>query len=99
MQYLEVYEVMQGDADALVYELEHRKTEHSAIIEYMRHRNEVNAQINVLLNELVRDGVEEDLLPFIEKLTKFMSQDVLLVGRQYISFDEALYLVAGENFK
>jgi|GEM_PF-1037046 len=99
MQYLEVYEVMQGDADALVYELEHRKTEHSAIIEYMRHRNEVNAQINVLLDELLRDGVEEELLPFIEKLTRFMSQDVLLVGRQYISFDEALYLVAGENFK
>lgn len=32
-------------------------------------------------------------MPFIEKLTWFMNQDTLLVGRQYISFDEALYLV------
>lgn len=99
MQYLEIFEVMQGTADELIYELEHRKTEYSAIIEYMHHRNEANAQINNMLNELIADGAEDVLLPFIDKLTWFMSQDVLLIGRQYISFDEALYLAGGENFK
>lgn len=99
MQYLEMFEVMQGTADELIYELEHRKTEHSAILEYMHHRNEANAQINKTLNELVADGAEDALLPFIDKLTWFMSQDVLLIGRQYISFDEAFYLAGGENFK
>lgn len=98
MQYLEVYEVLQGDAEALIEELEHRKTGHSAILEYMQHRNEANAQLNSLLEELISDGADEELLPFIEKLTWFMSQDSLLIGRQYISFDEALYLVEGENF-
>ena len=34
-----------------------------------------------------------DLLkPFIEKLSWFMQQDEMMVGRQYLSFDEALYL-------
>ena len=99
MQYLEVYQVMQGNADSLIFELENRKTEHSVIIEYMQHRNEINEQLNVMLSELTEDGNIEELMPFIEKLTWFMSQDTLLVGRQYISYDEALYLVCGESIK
>lgn len=97
MQYLDVYHVMQGTADSLLAELESRKTEHSAIIEYMQHRNDINEQLNAMLNELTSDGPVDELMPFIEKLTWFMSQDTLLVGRQYISFDEALYLVCGES--
>lgn len=90
---------MQGNADSLIFELENRKTEHSVIIEYMQHRNEINEQLNVMLSELTEDGNIEELMPFIEKLTWFMSQDTLLVGRQYISYDEALYLVCGESIK
>ena len=96
MRYLDVYQVMQGNADSLLAELEKRKTEHSAILEYMEHRNEINKHLNSLLNEIVSDGSIDELMPFIEKLTWFMNQDTLLVGRQYISFDEALYLVCGE---
>lgn len=97
MEYLDVYQVMQGTAESLLAELESRKTEHSAILEYMQHRNEINEQLNAMLSELTSDGPVNELMPFIEKLTWFMSQDTLLVGRQYISFDEALYLVCGEN--
>lgn len=97
MQFLDVYQVMQGKADLLLAELESRMTEHSAILEYMQHRNEINEQLNALLNELISEGPADELVPFIDKLTWFMSQDILLVGRQYVSFDEALYLVCGES--
>ena len=97
MQFLDVYQVMQGKADLLLAELESRLTEHSAILEYMQHRNEINEQLNALLNELISEGPADELVPFIDKLTWFMSQDILLVGRQYVSFDEALYLVCGES--
>ena len=97
MQYLDLYQVMQGTAESLLAELKSRKTEHSAILEYMRHRNEINEQLNAMLSELTSDGPIDELMPFIEKLTWFMSQDILLVGRHYISFDEALYLICGES--
>ena len=97
MQYLDVYQVIQGTADSLLAELESRRTEYSAILEYLQHRNEINEQLNTMLNELISDGPVDELMPFIKKLTWFMNQDTLLVGRQYISFDEALYLVCGEN--
>lgn len=97
MQFLDVYQVMQGKAELLLAELESRMTEHSAILEYMQHRNEINEQLNTLLNELISEGPADELAPFIDKLTWFMSQDTLLVGRQYVSFDEALYLVCGES--
>ena len=97
LHYLEVYQVIQGTADSLIAEIQGRKTEHSAILEYMQHRNEVNKQLNAVLHELMSDGYVDELLPFIEKLTRFLSRDTLLVGRQYISFDEAMYIVCGEN--
>ena len=95
MQYISVYEVLEGNANALVEELKNRKTEHSYVLEYMRHRNEVNEQINKTLHELIEDGDIELLMPFIDKITWFIQQDELMVGRQYISFDEALCLVDG----
>ena len=95
MQYISVYEVLEGNANALVEELKNRKTEHSYVLEYMRHRNEVNEQLNKTLHELIEDGDIELLMPFIDKITWFIQQDELMVGRQYISFDEALCLVDG----
>ena len=99
MQYLDIYQVLQGDADSLLAELESRKTEYSGILEYMQHRNEINEQLNVMLTELTSEGSVDVLIPFIEKLTLFMNQDILLVGRQYISFDETIYLVCGDNIR
>ena len=65
------------------------------MLDYMRHRNEVNEQINNSLHELIEGGDVDLLMPFIEKITWFIQQDELMVGRQYISFDEALCLVDG----
>ena len=93
MQYISVYEILEGNAAALVDELKNRKTEHSYVLDYMRHRNEVNEQLNKTLHELIKDGDVDLLMPFIEKTTWFIQQDELMVGRQYISFDEALSLV------
>ena len=90
-----MYEVLEGDANALIEELERRKTEHSYVLDYMRHRNEVNEQINKSLHELVEGEDVGLLIPFIEKITWFIQQDELMVGRQYISYDEALCLVDG----
>ena len=59
----------------------------------MRHRNEVNEEINNSLHELIEGGDIDLLMPFIDKITWFIQQDELMVGRQYISFDEALNLV------
>lgn len=95
MQYISMYEVFEGNANALVEELKNRKTEHSYVLDYMRHRNEVNEQINNSLRELIEGGDADLLMPFIEKITWFIQQDELMVGRQYISFDEALCLVDG----
>ena len=36
MQYISVYEVLEGNANALVEELKNRKTEHSYVLEYIR---------------------------------------------------------------
>ena len=95
MQYISVYEVLEGNANALIEELKTRKTEHSYVLDYMRHRNEVNEQLNNSLHELIEGGDVDLLMPFIEKITWFIQQDELMVGRQYISFDEALCLVDG----
>lgn len=95
MQYISVYEVLEGNATALVDELRSRKTEHSYVLDYMRHRNAVNGQINNSLHELIEGGEVDLLMPFIDKIIWFIQQDELMVGRQYISFDEALYLVDG----
>lgn len=95
MQYVSIYTVLEGNANALVGELEKRKTEHSYILDYMRSRNEVNEQINRTLHELMEGDSVDLIMPFIENITRFIQQDVLIAGRQYISYDEALYLVDG----
>ena len=97
MQYLELYEVMQGDIDSLLSELEHKTAIHSSILEVMRYRNELNSEMNTTLKEILSYGSDEELLPFIDKLTWFMNQDTLIIGRQYISFDEALFLINRES--
>lgn len=68
------------------------------MLDYMKHRNEVNEQLNELRQELIDEGNTDLLKPFIEKITWFIQQDELMVGRQYISYDEALFLVKQTDF-
>ena len=96
-QYIGIYDIMTLQAGDLIQELNLNITEHSYILDYMRHRNEVNQGLNETLNELMQDKDAEALLaPFIDKLMWFMQQDDLLIGRQYISYEEAICLVSGE---
>lgn len=93
-QYVELYSLISSDTDEMLSDLENRKTEHSYILGYMRHRNEINEQINATLQELLLEpDSQEYLLPFIDKVNWYIEQDELIVGRQYISFEESMLLV------
>lgn len=95
-QYVGAYEAMTKSARYLYEELEHRKTKHSYGLDYMRNRNEINAELNDLLHESVQDENDRAvLLPFIDNLEWYMGQDRLLVGRQFVSFEAVLALVDG----
>lgn len=95
MQYISIQDVLEGNANLLLRELESRTTEHSYVLNYMRNRNTVNGQLNITLTELMDSDNDELLMPFIDKIMWFIQQDELMVGRQYISFEEALCLVDG----
>lgn len=94
-QYVELYSLILSDTDDMLSDLKNRKTEHSYILGYMRHRNELNEQINATLQELMQEPESQEyLLPFVDKVTWFIQQDELIVGRQYISFEESMLLVS-----
>ncbi|MCM1175274.1 MAG: hypothetical protein NC341_09510 [Blautia sp.] len=95
-QYLGLFDVLSGDIRRLKAELDDNTAAHNAILDYARSRNRVNAQLNETLAEIISDPDSSHLLrPFVKKLEEFMQQDVLIVGKQYLSYDEALFLVKG----
>jgi hypothetical protein len=95
-QYIGLFDVLSGDIDTIKARLDDNIYTHNAILDYARNRNMVNAQLNETLTEIMNDHESAYLLkPFVEKLEWFMQQDELMVGRQYLSLDEALFLVNG----
>jgi hypothetical protein len=95
-QYIGLFDVLSGDIDTIKKGLNDSITTHNAILDFARNRNKVNAQLNETLTEIMSDPDSSYLLkPFVEKLEWFMQQDELMVGRQYLSLDEALFLVNG----
>lgn len=69
---------------------------YSEILNYMNHRNAINIELNIMLEELMEDEENSSILkPFIDRMHKFMQQDELLVGKQYVSFEESMLLVGG----
>lgn len=95
-QYIGLFEVLTGDVTTIKEKLDNNISTHNAILSFARNRNRVNAQLNDTLAEIISDPDSAHLLnPFVEKLERFMQQDELLVGRQYLSIDEALLLVNG----
>ena len=94
VQYLAVYDVISGEIGAKQTEIDYAHVAYCATLDSMRSRNEANQSINEMLSEIMEDSESERMLtPFVEKLKWVMQQDSLLVGRQYLSFDEALKLV------
>lgn len=95
-QYIGLFEVLSGDIETIKEGLDGNIATHNAILYYARNRNKVNAQLNEMLTDIMSDQDSAYLLkPFEEKLEWFMQQDELMVGRQYLSLDEALFLVNG----
>ena len=93
-QYVGIIAVQAEQIDELLDKYESDKQIHSSILDYMKYRNIANASINIEIEELLSDPESRKLLePFINKLVWFMQQDELLVGRQYISYNEALRYV------
>ena len=95
-QYIALFEVLSGDIETIKALLDDNISTHNAILDYARNRNMVNAQLNETHTDIMNDQESAYLLkPFVEKLEWFMQQDELMVGRQYLSLDEALFLVNG----
>ncbi len=97
-QFVDVYEITACVAAELRAELSERETKHSYVLAYMRHRNEINAELNDLLGNLLEsDDDKATLGPLLERVQWFMGQDRLLVGRQYLSLQAALAFVEGDG--
>lgn len=92
-QYIGLFNVLSCDLQDVLSSLNNNRFTNNSILEYTRNRNKINEQLNETLTEIMQDPESNALLkPFIEKLSWFMQQDEMMVGRQYLSFDEALYL-------
>lgn len=95
-QYLTMYEVMNDTASKLMEQYEENRAEHSYTLAYAHHRNDVNEELNNILKDLMQDPDDrESLLPIIDEIQQFMQRDRLLIGRQYISFEEAMAVLNG----
>ena len=92
-QYIGLFDVLSCDIEDIVMNLNKSTSVHNSILENARNRNKTNEQLNEMLTEMMQDPEAASLLnPFMEKLSWFMQQDEMMVGRQYLSFDEALHL-------
>ena len=95
-QFIGLYDVFSGKIDSILAELNKQVDTHSYVLQYARNRNKTNEQLNEMLFELMNDPGSIDLLkPFVEKIQRFMETDELIIGKQYLSYDEALYLTTG----
>lgn len=96
MQYVEVYGIMTSEAERLTSVLKSNELEHSYLLDYLRYKNEVDATVNAIISEFIEGASTEKLMaPFIKELSEYMRQDEIVVGKQYISYEEALYAVRG----
>lgn len=94
MQYAAIYDVISGEINDCIEELNQNRVVYSEILNYMNHRNAINIELNIMLEELMEDEENSSILkPFIDRMHKFMQQDELLVGKQYVSFEESMLLV------
>lgn len=69
---------------------------YNTLLGEMNYRKEVNTQINETLESIILDSKNEKCLKrFIDKIQGFMAKDKLLISKQYISFEESLFLIGG----
>lgn len=94
MQYLNNYYVNSGNIIKMKELLISSTEEHNNIICLIKSRNEMNLELNQLIDELNSNrNVRKNLKPLLDKLLFFMNNDNLLVGREYISFEETVGMI------
>lgn len=93
-QYMSLYDVMSGNVDAVNRTLKERTIEHNAILDCARNRVDLNRELNKLLEDLFADAEDQRMLSsLVVRIRQYMDQDDLIIGKQYISQDEAMLLV------
>lgn len=96
VEYEKAYDVLAGDIEAILKDLHNGIVLHNSILNYSRNRVIINSELNSILAELMSDEADANVVrPFVDKLMWYMQQDELLIGRQYISYEEAYYMVSG----
>ena len=94
-EYMSLYDVMSGNTLEMERNLRENTISHSAILDSLRNRIRGNQELNELLDGMMKDEQDRLLLePIIRRLRYFMDHDEMIVGKQYISYDEALALVS-----
>ena len=93
-EYMSLYDVMYGNTVDMQRRLRENIISHNAILDNLRNRVRVNQELNELLNSMMKDEQDRLLLdPIIRRLRYYMERDEMIIGKQYISYDEALALV------
>ena len=93
-EYMSLYDVMSGNTLEMEQSLRRNVISHNAILDSLRNRVQVNQELNELLDEMMKDEQDRLLLEsIIKRLRYYMDRDEMIVGKQYISYDEALSLV------
>lgn len=96
VEYEKAYDVLVGDMEAILTDLHNSIVLHNSLLNYSRNWVAINGELNIILAELMSDEADADIMrPFVDKLMWYMQQDELLIGRQYISYEEAYYMVNG----
>lgn len=97
-QYLGMLDVLDGDIESMKEKYKCEYTRHSEVLDFARARNSTNDHLNAVLSELMSDPDSANLVgPFVQRLHRFMEQDTLLIGRQYLSYSEAMFIVNGDK--
>jgi predicted MarR family transcription regulator len=98
--YVTAYNEIGQNIQQNIKRLQKQELEQNEVIKAKENRVKANKQINKTINEFLKNIRNDENLENIEKIQEFADQitecvksDKLLIGRQYISYDEALKLL------
>lgn len=95
-QFISLQMIYDQDTDKLVKAYECNVEEHNAILQYMEERIQTNERINSILDEFMELYDDRQfIMPIIYQIQFVMNQDKLLIGKQHISYEDALLFVRG----
>lgn len=95
-QFISLQMIYDQNTDKLVKAYECNGEEHNAILQYMEERIQTNERINSILDEFMElYDDRQSIMPIIYQIQYVMNQDKLLIGKQHISYEDALLFVRG----